>query len=66
VLEGNPQIQDSLRYWLVTELDNPDIPDLIEPIVDKFVASLIQRTARHLISPGLGRLVFGRGLQEHG
>jgi hypothetical protein len=34
VLEGNPQIQDSLRYWLVTELDNPDIPDLIEPIVD--------------------------------
>jgi NTE family protein len=50
-IEGNPQIQDGLRYWLVTELDNPAVPNLIEPVVDQFIASLIQREpVRHLIS----------------
>ena len=50
-IAGNPQIQDGLRYWLITELDNPAIPDLIEPLVDQFIASLIRsEPVRHLIS----------------
>jgi predicted acylesterase/phospholipase RssA len=51
VLEGNPQIQGSLRDWLVTELDNPAIPNLIEPVVDQFIESMLKREPmRHLIS----------------
>jgi predicted acylesterase/phospholipase RssA len=51
ILEGNPQIQDNLRNWLVTELDNPAVPNLIEPVVDRFIEGLLKRdTTRHLVS----------------
>jgi predicted acylesterase/phospholipase RssA len=51
VLDDDALLQTSMRHWLVTELDNPTIPDLIEPAVDHFVDSLIHRdTMRHLIS----------------
>ncbi|MGW8252116.1 MAG: patatin-like phospholipase family protein, partial [Anaerolineales bacterium] len=37
--------------WLVTELDNPSVPNLIEPVVDRMIESLMQReTMRHIIS----------------
>jgi predicted acylesterase/phospholipase RssA len=51
VLEDEALLQTNMRQWLVTELDNPAIPDLIEPAVDHFVDSLIHReTMRHLVS----------------
>lgn len=51
VLEEEALLQTSMRHWLVTELDNPAIPDLIEPAVDHFVDSVIHReTMRHLVS----------------
>jgi predicted acylesterase/phospholipase RssA len=50
-INEDTQINDSLRFWLKTELDNPLIPNLIEPIVDKMVEDLLQKNlTRHLIS----------------
>jgi len=50
-IEDNPQLQESMRYWLVTELDNPAVPNLIEPVVDALIKSLIKREGmRHLVS----------------
>jgi NTE family protein len=47
----DPRLQSAMRYWLNTGLNNPDIPDLIEPLVDRVVDSLMSRDAsRHLIS----------------
>jgi predicted acylesterase/phospholipase RssA len=44
-------LNNSLRYWLKTELDNPLVPNLIEPMVDQFTDKLMQRNlAKHLIS----------------
>jgi len=51
VLDDNALLQTSMRHWLVTELDNPAIPDLIEPAVDHFVDSIIHRDImRHIVS----------------
>lgn len=51
VIDENTQLQGSMRSWLITELDNPDIPNLIEPVVDQFIESMVKReTPRHLIS----------------
>ncbi len=45
------EINNSLRYWLKTELDNPMIPNMIEPVVDQLVMGMVQKDlARHLIS----------------
>jgi predicted acylesterase/phospholipase RssA len=45
------ELHTSLRYWLKTELDNPMVPNLIEPVVDQMVEGLMQRElAKHLIS----------------
>jgi predicted acylesterase/phospholipase RssA len=43
--------QGNMRKWLVTELDNPAIPNLIEPVVDHLIQGLVSREPmRHLIS----------------
>jgi predicted acylesterase/phospholipase RssA len=43
--------QGDMRKWLVTELDNPAIPNLIEPVVDHLIQGLVSREPmRHLIS----------------
>jgi len=50
-IDESAEINNSLRYWLKTELDNPMIPNLIEPVVDQMVADLVQKElVRHLIS----------------
>ncbi|HSF82917.1 MAG TPA: patatin-like phospholipase family protein [Anaerolineales bacterium] len=44
-------MSDSLRSWIQTEMDNPLVPNLIEPIVDKIVAGVLEKNlTRHLIS----------------
>jgi len=44
-------VRDQMGYWLHTELDNPDIPNLIEPVVDKLIESLVTNNlTRHLLS----------------
>jgi predicted acylesterase/phospholipase RssA len=45
------EINSSLRFWLKTELDNPLVPNLIEPVVDKMTSDLLKKNlTRHLIS----------------
>jgi predicted acylesterase/phospholipase RssA len=36
-------IRDQLGYWLRTELDNPAIPNLIEPVVDNMIEGLVKK-----------------------
>jgi NTE family protein len=44
-------VRDQMGYWLRTELDNPDIPNLIEPVVDNLIDGLVKKALfRHLIS----------------
>ena len=44
-------IRDQLGYWLKTEMDNPVVPNLIEPFVDNIVEGLVKRDlVRHLLS----------------
>ncbi len=44
-------VRDQLGFWLRTELDNPEVPNLIEPIVDSLIDSLLKRDLiRHIIS----------------
>lgn len=50
-IDENTEINNSLRYWLKTELDNPLIPNMIEPVFDKIIADLLEKNlTRHLIS----------------
>ena len=49
--DENSPMNDSLRNWIQVELDNPLVPNLIEPVVDKMVAGLLEKNlTRHLIS----------------
>jgi predicted acylesterase/phospholipase RssA len=44
-------VKDQLGYWLRSELNNPLIPDVIEPIVDNLIENLVKGDlVRHLIS----------------
>lgn len=44
-------IKDQLGYWLRTELNNPMVPDIVEPIVDNLIESMVKVDLfRHLIS----------------
>ncbi len=44
-------IKDQLGFWLRTELNNPVIPDIIEPFVDSLIENLVkQDVIRHLVS----------------
>jgi predicted acylesterase/phospholipase RssA len=50
-IDESVELSSSLRGWLRTELDNPLIPNLIEPVVDKMVEGLAQRDlTKHVIS----------------
>jgi len=50
-IEADDQMSDSLRSWLVTELDNPAIPNSIEPFVDQIMDRLVgQELFRHVVS----------------
>jgi len=49
--DKNSPMNDSLRNWIQTELDNPLVPNLIEPVIDKMVAGMLKKNlTRHLIS----------------
>jgi NTE family protein len=50
-IDADDQISDGLRAWLVTELDNPAIPNSIEPLVDHVMDSLVNKDLfRHVLS----------------
>ena len=50
-IDENSPLQGNMRSWLLTELDNPAIPNLIEPVMDDILGSIVQRdTTRHLLS----------------
>lgn len=44
-------VKDQLGYWLRTELDNPMIPNSIEPFVDRIIDNMVKgELVRHLVS----------------
>lgn len=44
-------VKDQLGEWLRTELNNPMIPDLIEPVVDNLIENMVKvELVRHLTS----------------
>jgi NTE family protein len=50
-IDESVELSSSLRTWLRTELDNPMIPNVIEPVVDKMIEGLAQRDlTKHVIS----------------
>jgi predicted acylesterase/phospholipase RssA len=50
-IPANDEINRGLYYWLKTELDNPMVPNIIEPVVDQMVQGVLQRElARHVVS----------------
>ena len=49
--DGDIEINNSLRHWLRTELDNPLVPNIIEPAIDRMIENMIQKDlARHILS----------------
>ncbi len=50
-IDENTPVNKDLAFWLKTELDNPLIPNMIEPVMDKMVEGLLTKSlTRHLIS----------------
>ena len=50
-IDANDKISEGLRVWLISELDNPSIPNSIEPFVDNIIGGLVEKElVRHLIS----------------
>ena len=50
-IDPDDQMSDGLRAWLVTDLDNPALPNTIEPFVDRIMDSLVSKElVRHLLS----------------
>jgi predicted acylesterase/phospholipase RssA len=50
-IDETTELNSSLRFWLRTELDNPMVPNVIEPVVDQMVIGLMQRNlTKHVIS----------------
>jgi NTE family protein len=50
-IDVDDQISDGMRYWLITELDNPAIPNSIEPLVDHVMERMIGKEFfRHVLS----------------
>ena len=66
-IDERSEIHNSLRYWLKTELDNPMVPNLIEPVVDQMVLDLVQKdVVRHLVSLLVwGGWYSGKSLMEY-
>ena len=51
VIDENFQVNDSLRSWIITDLDNPMIPNMIEPVFDRLIEGLLKKNlTKHLIS----------------
>ncbi len=47
----NTPVNSSLRRWMETEEDNPLVPNLIEPLIDKIINRMMDKDlTRHLIS----------------
>jgi len=45
------RLTDNMRNWFKTELDNPAVPNLVEPFVDQIIGGLARRDIfRHLVS----------------
>jgi predicted acylesterase/phospholipase RssA len=50
-ISSEAEINNSLRHWLRTELDNPYVPNVIEPAIDQMIENMIQKDlARHILS----------------
>lgn len=50
-IDADDRLSQGMRSWLITELDNPAIPNSIEPIVDRLMESLVsQELFRHVLS----------------
>jgi predicted acylesterase/phospholipase RssA len=50
-LDADDQMSAGLRSWLITELDNPALPNSIEPVVDRLMDGLVSKElVRHLLS----------------
>jgi predicted acylesterase/phospholipase RssA len=50
-IDADDEMSEGIRSWLITELDNPDLPNSIEPFVDSMMNRLIgQEFFRHLLS----------------
>lgn len=44
-------VRDQLGYWLRTELDNPMVPNVIEPLVDNLIEGMMKMGIfRHIVS----------------
>ncbi len=44
-------VKDKLGFWLRTELDNPEVPNIVEPVVDHLIETLVRGDlVRHLVS----------------
>jgi NTE family protein len=44
-------VRDQLGYWLKTDLDNPAVPNWIEPMVDNLIETMVKRNlVRHITS----------------
>jgi NTE family protein len=50
-IDEDDQLSDGMRSWLITELDNPAIPNSIEPIVDRMMEKMLDKDLfRHVLS----------------
>ena len=50
-IDDDDQLSGGMRSWLITELDNPAIPNSIEPIVDRMMEKMISKDIfRHVLS----------------
>jgi NTE family protein len=50
-IDANDPLSEGMRAWLITELDNPAIPNSIEPIVDRIMGNLVDKDLfRHVLS----------------
>jgi NTE family protein len=51
IIDENTEVDNSLRFWLKTSLDNPSVPNLIEPAVDRVIGGLMRHDlSKHLLS----------------
>lgn len=50
-IDADDRLSAGMRNWLITELDNPAIPNAIEPFVDNIMESLVSKEFfRHALS----------------
>jgi len=50
-IDADDRMSEGMRSWLITELDNPVIPNAIEPFVDRIIDGMLGREFfRHVLS----------------